>query len=158
MKIKLVGQTIRFALKNAFRKKLVAVLSITGIAIGIALMVALSSASAGFDNLLGDAVAETVGDVDVQEYNKELTLSQLPVNISEIIRTIDSNDKIMALSPEVVVSNFLQFADNVTIELGAMVPPGPLGLSETYYGRERKGSGALRLHPVRSPDNGKRRG
>jgi putative ABC transport system permease protein len=121
---KLVFQTIRFALKNAFRKKLVAALSITGIAIGIALMVALSSASAGFDNLLGDAVAETVGDVEVQEYNTELTLSQLPTNISEIIRTIDSSDEIIALSPEVVVSNFLQFADNVTIDLGAMVPPG----------------------------------
>jgi putative ABC transport system permease protein len=123
---KLVFQTIRFALKNAFRKKLVAALSITGIAIGIALMVTLSSASAGFDNLLGEAVAESVGDVEVQEYNTELTLSQLPRNISDIIRTIDSSDKILALSPEVVVSNFIQFADNVTIEGGIMGPPSSL--------------------------------
>jgi len=122
----LVFQTIRFALKNAFRKKLVAVLSITGIAIGIALMVTLSAASAGFDNLLGEAIAETVGDVEVQEYNTELTLSQLPMNISDIIRTIDSSDKIIALSPEVVVSNFLQFADNVTIEVGMMGPPSSM--------------------------------
>ncbi|MBK5112225.1 MAG: FtsX-like permease family protein [Candidatus Heimdallarchaeota archaeon] len=121
----MVFQTIRFALKNAFRKKLVAALSITGIAIGIALMVALSSASAGFDTLLGDVLAQTVGDVEVQEYNTQLTLSQLPMNISDIIRTIDSSDKIIALSPEVVVNNFIQFADNVTIDLGVPMPPGP---------------------------------
>ncbi len=119
----MVFQTIRFALKNAFRKKLVAALSIVGIAIGIALMVTLSSASAGFDSLLGDAVAETVGDVEVQEYDTQLTLSQLPKNISDIIRTIDSSDKILALSSEVVVNNFRQFADNVTIE-GGMMGPG----------------------------------
>ena len=117
----MVFQTIRFALKNAFRKKLVAALSIVGIAIGIALMVTLSSASAGFDSLLGDAVAETVGDVEVQEFDTQLTLSQLPKNISDIIRTIDSSDKILALSPEVVVNNFRQFADNVTIEGGGMM-------------------------------------
>ncbi|NHJ46801.1 MAG: FtsX-like permease family protein [Asgard group archaeon] len=120
----MVFQTIKFALKNAFRKKLVAVLSITGIAIGIALMVALSSASAGFDNVLSSAVAETVGDVEVQEYGTELTLSELPTNITDIIRTIDSGDKILAASAEVVVNNFIQFADNVTIDIG-MAPPNP---------------------------------
>ncbi|NHK30652.1 MAG: FtsX-like permease family protein [Asgard group archaeon] len=120
----MVFQTIKFALKNAFRKKLVAVLSITGIAIGIALMVALSSASAGFDNVLSSAVAETVGDIEVQEYGKELTLSELPTNITDIIRTIDSSDKILAASAEVVVNNFVQFAENVTIDIG-MAPPNP---------------------------------
>ncbi len=119
----MVFQTIRFALKNAFRKKLVAALSITGIAIGIALMVALSSASAGFDNILGETVAATVGDVEITEYNTMITLSQLPTNISDIIKTIESSDKILAVCAEVVVSNFVQFADNVTIQVG-MAPPG----------------------------------
>ncbi|MGC9780779.1 MAG: FtsX-like permease family protein [Candidatus Heimdallarchaeota archaeon] len=118
----MVFQTIRFALKNAFRKKLVAALSITGIAIGIALMVALSSASAGFDNILGETVAATVGDVEITEYNAEITLSQLPTNITDIIRTIESSDKILAVGAEVVVSNFVQFADNVTVQVG-MAPP-----------------------------------
>ena len=123
----MVFQTIRFAFKNAFRKKLVAVLSITGIAIGIALMVALSSASAGFDDILGDAVAESVGDVEIQEYNKELTLSQLPNNISDIIYSIESSDRILAVSAEVVVSNFIQFAENVTLQLEGLPPAGPSG-------------------------------
>ena len=128
----MVFQTIRFALKNAFRKKLVAGLSITGIAIGIALMVALSSASAGFDNILGETVAATVGDVEITEYNTMITLSQLPTNISDIIKTIESSDKILAVSAEVVVSNFVQFADNVTIQVG-MAPPGS-GMSAMALG------------------------
>lgn len=121
----MVFQTIKFALKNAFRKKLVAILSITGIAIGIALMVALSSASAGFDNVLSSAVAETVGDVEVQEYGVELTFSELPTNITDIIRTIDSSDKILAVSAEVVVNNFVQFAENVSIEIAPGAPSNP---------------------------------
>ncbi|HUT79978.1 MAG TPA: FtsX-like permease family protein [Candidatus Bathyarchaeia archaeon] len=125
----MVIQTIRFAIKNAFRKKLIVSLSVAGMAIGIALMVALSSASAGFDKILGEAVAETVGDVEVQQYGTELVLSQLPMNISDIIRTIESHDKIIAIEGQVVVNNFYQFADNVTLNLGIAPGIGPGGES-----------------------------
>ncbi|NHJ84646.1 MAG: ABC transporter permease [Asgard group archaeon] len=121
----MVFQTVKFAFKNAFRKKMIVTLSIIGMAIGIALMVALSSASAGFDEILGSAVAESVGDVEIQEYNTELTLSQLPMNISDIVNTIESSDKITAFKGEVVVNNFYQFVDNVTLDLS--VGPGAMG-------------------------------
>ncbi|MBN1328334.1 MAG: FtsX-like permease family protein [Candidatus Heimdallarchaeota archaeon] len=135
----MVLQTIQFAFKNAFRKKMIVTLSIAGMAIGIALMVALTSASAGFDKILGDAVAKTVGDVEVQEHNKELILSQLPRNISDIIYTINSKDKIIAVSGQVVVNNFYQFADNITLELGIAPGFGPGGESMNSLALGAKG-------------------
>ena len=120
--IEISVQTIKFALKNAFRKKLIAGLSITGIAIGIALMVALSSASAGFDVLLEDTVAETLGDVRVTEYGKDVTLSQLPENITDIIATIEDSDKIEAMSPEVYVFGFEQYVANISLESDSSSP------------------------------------
>jgi len=111
-------QTVRFALKNAFRKKLIASLSIAGIAIGIALMVALSSASAGFDSLLDDSIAETLGDVQVTEYNKDISISQLPKNITDIIMSIEDSDKIEAISPEIFVLGFDQYMANISLDSG----------------------------------------
>ncbi|MHA1212181.1 MAG: ABC transporter permease [Candidatus Heimdallarchaeota archaeon] len=114
----MVWQTVRFAFKNAFRKKLVASLSIAGIAIGIGLMVTLSSASAGFDTMLADSIADTLGDVQVTEYNKEIAISQLPTNITDIIMTIEDSAEIEAISPEIYVSGFEQFMINISIDGG----------------------------------------
>ncbi len=124
----MIFQIVRFALKNAFRKKLIAGLSITGIAIGIALMVVLSSASAGFDNLLSDTVAETLGDIQVSEYGKEITISQLPTNITDIIMTIEDSDMIEAISPEIYALGFEQFMANITLEHGGFGPSMPFVL------------------------------
>ncbi len=121
----MIFQTVRFAMKNAFRKKLIAGLSITGIAIGIALMVVLSSASAGFDNLLSDTVAETLGDIQVSEYGKDIAISQLPTNITDIIMTIEDSDMIEAISPEIYALGFEQFMANITIESGGFGPSMP---------------------------------
>jgi len=107
-------QTISFAVKNAFRKKLVTALSIVGIAIGVGLMVTLSSASAGFNQLLDSSIAETLGDVQVTEYNKDIAISQLPENITKTIMTIEDSDKIEAISPIIYVQGFEQFSENVT--------------------------------------------
>jgi len=115
----MVWQTVRFAFKNAFRKKLVASLSIAGIAIGIGLMVTLSSASAGFDVMLADTIANTLGDVQVTEFNKEISISQLPTNISDIIMTIEDSAEIEAMSPEIYVSGFEQFMTNISVEGGS---------------------------------------
>ncbi|MBD3189555.1 MAG: FtsX-like permease family protein [Candidatus Heimdallarchaeota archaeon] len=103
-------QTISFAIKNAFRKKIISVLSIAGIAIGISLMVVLSAATAGMDQMMTDTLAETVGDVEAVEYNKAAPISQLPVNISSIIYTIDSHEKIEAVSPEIYTHGFDQYS------------------------------------------------
>lgn len=115
-------QTIKFAIKNTFRKKLVAGLSIAGITIGIALMVAMSSTTAGFDTLLSDTLAETMGDVEVTEEGKSSYLSQLPNNISDYIMTIESSDKIEGISPEIEVYGFNQFLDNISIHGGGVMP------------------------------------
>lgn len=136
--IKISFQTIKFAFKNAFRKKLIAGLSITGIAIGIALMVALSSASAGFDGLLEDTLAETIGDVRVTEYGKQLTLSQLPKNITDTIMSIEDSDKIEAISPEVYVFGFDQYSENITLTESSVGPGmnfvsvSATGINESY--------------------------
>ncbi len=107
-------QTISFVVKNTFRKKLVTALSITGIAIGVGLMVTLSSASAGFNQLLDNTIAETLGDVRVTEYNKDITISQLPENITDTIMTIENSEKIEAISPIIYVQGFEQFSENIT--------------------------------------------
>ena len=108
-------QVIKFGFKNAFRKKSIAILSIIGIAIGIALMVVLSAATAGMDRIMTDTLAESVGDVEVSEYNKPVMLSQLPSNITDTIRTIESQDKIEIICPEIEVSGFQQYSTEVTL-------------------------------------------
>lgn len=108
-------QTIGFAIKNAFRKKLISFLSIAGIAIGISLMVVLSSATAGMDQMMTDTLAETVGDVEVVEYNKATAISQLSENISETIYTIDSQEKIEVVSPEIYTHGFDQYSGKYSL-------------------------------------------
>ncbi|MHA1245449.1 MAG: ABC transporter permease [Candidatus Heimdallarchaeota archaeon] len=121
--MKTILQTIKFAIKNTFRKKLVAGLSIAGITIGIALMVAMSSTTAGFDALLGDSLAETMGDVEIAEEGKSSYLSQLPENITDYIMTIESNEEIEGISPEIDVYGFNQFLDNITLHAGMPMAP-----------------------------------
>lgn len=108
-------QILKFGLKNAFRKKSIAILSILGIAIGIGMMVVLSAATEGMDQMMVNMLADTVGDIEVIEYNKPTSLSQLPSNISDIIRTIESEDSIEQISPEIEVSGFQQFAEELSL-------------------------------------------
>ncbi|TFG01621.1 MAG: ABC transporter permease [Promethearchaeota archaeon] len=107
--------TIKFAIKNAFRKKLIAILSLSGIAIGIALMVVLSSATAGMDEMMTNTLAKKIGDVEATEYNKQGVTSILPKNITDIIQTINSSEKIEAISPEIYVTGFQQYAENYSL-------------------------------------------
>ncbi|MHA1185389.1 MAG: ABC transporter permease [Candidatus Heimdallarchaeota archaeon] len=102
-------QTINFAMKNIFRKKAIAMISILGISIGIALMVVISSATISMDTMMNDTLASRVGDVEVTEHGKSSVLSVLPENITSIINTIDSKDKIKFMSPEIVVNGFTQY-------------------------------------------------
>lgn len=110
-------QILKFGLKNAFRKKSIAILSILGIAIGIALMVVLSAATAGMDQMMVDMLADNVGDIEVGEYNRPSSQSQLPSNISDIIQTIESEDLIEYISPEIAVNGFQQFAEDISLPL-----------------------------------------
>ncbi len=112
-------QTISFALKNTFRKKSIAFISILGIGIGIALMIVISSATISMDKMMTDTLASRVGDVEVTEYGKPPVLSALPENITTIINTIESKDQIKFMSPEIVVNGFTQFTS--AFELPSMV-------------------------------------
>lgn len=112
-------QTINFALKNTFRKKSIALISILGIGIGIALMIVISSATISMDTMMNETLAGRVGDIEVTEFGKSPVLSNLPENITSIINSIESKDEIQFMSPEIVVNGFTQFTS--TFELPSMV-------------------------------------
>ena len=112
-------QTFKFAMKNTFRKKVIALISILGIGIGIALMVVISSATSSMDTMMNDTLAGRIGDVEVTEYGKSPLLSALPENITNTINTIESKDEILYMSPEILINGFTQFTS--AFELPSMV-------------------------------------
>ncbi|MEA2070609.1 MAG: FtsX-like permease family protein [Asgard group archaeon] len=108
-------EVIKFAFQNAFRKKLIAGLSIVGIGIGISLMVVLSASTAGMESMMSDTLLDKAGDVEVKEFNKATPMSQLPDNITDIIQSINSSSKIEVISPEIYANGFQQFSENISL-------------------------------------------
>ncbi|MFW9995092.1 MAG: ABC transporter permease [Candidatus Odinarchaeota archaeon] len=106
---------LTFAAKNAFRKKGVAFLAITGIAIGLTLQITLNSYSNGMVASLDEMSNELVGSFEVREEGLPNTfLSQIPSNVTELLETSQLNGNIIGISPELhlpgtATSNYSNF-------------------------------------------------
>jgi len=98
MKIINIG---KFAVKNAFRKKTVAILAIVGIGIGLTLQIVINSYSAGMQQRFDEIFSELAGSFEIQEKNQPTTfMSQLPSNITSTIRGSPYNTRITSMSYE----------------------------------------------------------
>ncbi len=92
---------IKFAIKSAFRKRNIAMLAIVGIAIGIALMVILNSASIGLSQEIDQSYKKSLGVVLVRQGGRPLEFqSFLSENITTVIQNSPDADKIDIVSPE----------------------------------------------------------
>jgi len=89
-----------FAVKNAFRKKGVALLAIIGIGVGLTLQITLNSYSNGMVASFDEMFNEMVGSFELQEEGLPTFQSQIPVNVTDLLETSELGNNIVALSPE----------------------------------------------------------
>ncbi|MFQ5977568.1 MAG: ABC transporter permease [Candidatus Heimdallarchaeota archaeon] len=92
---------LKFALKNAFRKKGIASLAIIGIGLGIMLMVILGSTTENMGDQVDEAIQERVGIVSVREKGRTLAYqSSLSKNITLVAQNSPDADNIVSMTPE----------------------------------------------------------
>jgi putative ABC transport system permease protein len=77
---------LSFSIKNAFRKKLIAVLAALGIGIGLMLVFVIGAFTAGVSAQFQDSLTRTLGIVNVNEKLQQGSNSQLPINILQDIQ------------------------------------------------------------------------
>jgi putative ABC transport system permease protein len=76
---------IGFSIKNAFRKRGIAILSSLGIGFGLMLMFVLGSFTAGVSAQFTENFSQALGIVQITEYNRQGAFSQLPINTTTIL-------------------------------------------------------------------------
>ncbi len=96
-----ITRIIKFALKNALRKKGIALLAIFGIGIGITLQITLDSFSNGISESFDDFFGDMAGNLDIVEPNKQTFQGQIPLTVSnDILSNNDLSEHIVGISPE----------------------------------------------------------
>ncbi|MHA1685657.1 MAG: ABC transporter permease [Candidatus Heimdallarchaeaceae archaeon] len=91
----------KFAIKNAFRKKTIAALAITGIAIGLTMQIVINSFNAGLSEHFDELFSELVGTFELQEKDQPSTfMSQLPADVIETILQSNYSEDIIGISGE----------------------------------------------------------
>ncbi len=122
-----IGKITWFAFKNAFRRKIVAILAIVGISVAITMQVTINSFTEGMDATFNDIFGELVGTFQLQEKNSPFAYaSQLPANISETIMNFENSSEIVAVATE---QNLPTTVNNYTTILGTTVFGTPMGIN-----------------------------
>ncbi|NPD87688.1 MAG: ABC transporter permease [Asgard group archaeon] len=111
-----IGKVTMFAFKNAFRRKIVAILAIVGISVAITMQVTINTFTAGMDETFNDIFGELVGTFQIQEKDSPFSYaSQLPANITETIMSFENKSEIAVIATE---QNLPSTVNNYTSELG----------------------------------------
>lgn len=122
-----IGKVTMFAFKNAFRRKIVAVLAIVGISVAITMQVTINAFTTGMDETFTDIFGELVGTFQVQEKDSPFSYaSQLPANITETIMNFENASAIDVVATE---QNLPATVNNYTTELGTNVFGLPMGIN-----------------------------
>ncbi|MHA1198025.1 MAG: ABC transporter permease [Candidatus Heimdallarchaeaceae archaeon] len=122
-----IGKVTWFAFKNAFRRKIVAILAIVGISIAITMQVTINAFTTGMDETFTDIFGELVGTFQIQEKNTPFAYaSQLPANITETIMNFENSSKINAVATEQLLPATV---NNYTDVLGTTVFGTPMGIN-----------------------------
>ncbi len=111
-----IGKVTMFAFKNAFRRKIVAVLAIAGISVAITMQVTINAFTTGMDETFNDIFGELVGTFQLQEKDSPFSYaSQLPANITETIMNFENISKIDVIATE---QNLPSTVNNYTTIMG----------------------------------------
>ncbi len=122
-----IGKVTMFAFKNAFRRKIVAVLAIAGISVAITMQVTINAFTTGMDETFNDIFGELVGTFQLQEKDSPFSYaSQLPANITETIMNFENVSAIDVIATE---QNLPATVNNYTTELGTNVFGLPMGIN-----------------------------
>ncbi len=122
-----IGKVTVFAFKNAFRRKIVAILAITGITIAITMQVTINAFTTGMDETFNDIFGELVGTFQLQEKDTPFTYaSQLPANITETIQNFENKSEIASVATEQILPATV---NNYTDILGTTVFGSPMGIN-----------------------------
>lgn len=122
-----IGKVTMFAFKNAFRRKIVAVLAIVGISVAITMQVTINAFTTGMDETFNDIFGELVGTFQIQEKDSPFSYaSQLPANITETIMNFENVSSIDVIATE---QNLPATVNNYTTELGTNVFGLPMGIN-----------------------------
>jgi len=78
-----------FSIKNAFRRKGIAILAVIGIALGCALMTTLLSLSIGMDKKMTDTINEFAGDIMLSQKSMPMG-GMLPMSYKDRIKQLDN--------------------------------------------------------------------
>jgi len=106
---------LKFSIKNAFRKKIIAILASVGVGFGLMLVFVIGAFTAGVDATFQDNISRSLGIVSIQEDGVPFeSESTLPTNITESIFTIpDVGSSIVSYNVETrAPSNFLTFYES----------------------------------------------
>jgi len=106
---------LKFSIKNAFRKKIIAILASVGVGFGLMLVFVIGAFTAGVDATFQDNISRSLGIVSIQEDGVPFeSESTLPTNITETIFTIpDVGSSIVSYNVETrAPSDFLTFYES----------------------------------------------
>ncbi|MCE7743448.1 MAG: hypothetical protein GOP50_13435, partial [Candidatus Heimdallarchaeota archaeon] len=122
-----IGKVTWFAFRNAFRRKIVAILAIVGISIAITMQVTINAFTTGMDETFNDIFGELVGTFQIQEKNTPFAYaSQLPANITETIMNFANSSLIDTVATEQLLPATV---NNYTDVLGTTVFGTPMGIN-----------------------------
>ncbi|MBY9000136.1 MAG: ABC transporter permease [Candidatus Heimdallarchaeota archaeon] len=122
-----IGKVTIFAFKNAFRRKIVAILAIVGISVAITMQVTINSFTTGMDETFNDIFGELMGTFQLQEKDSPVSYaSQLPTNITETIMSFENSSLINSVATE---QNLPATVNNYTDILGETTFGTPMGIS-----------------------------
>ncbi len=114
------GETIllRFALKNVFRKKSIAILSSLGIGFGLMLQFVLGGFSAGVTASVESNFQAALGRIEITEYGEIGATSELPRDVLDVLLSADFADDIQSynvkteLAPKFTLPYFSQLPNS----------------------------------------------
>lgn len=91
----------KFSVKNAFRKKSIAILAIVGIAIGLSMQIIINAYNEGMNENFNEMLSDLAGTFDIQEKNRPSAfISQLPAETVDVILQSNYSQDIIGVTGE----------------------------------------------------------
>ncbi|MFX1307363.1 MAG: ABC transporter permease [Promethearchaeota archaeon] len=107
-----------FSIKNAFRKKLIAILASVGVGFGLMLVFVIGAFTAGVSTQFQDSLTRTLGIVNITEKLQQGSDSHLPLNLrEELLNTPDVGEFILNFNVETQAPDYFtsDYFDNLSV-------------------------------------------
>ncbi|MFX0037224.1 MAG: ABC transporter permease [Candidatus Hermodarchaeota archaeon] len=107
-----------FSIKNAFRKKLIAILASVGVGFGLMLVFVIGAFTAGVSTQFQDSLTRTLGIVNITEKLQQGSDSHLPLSLrEELLNTPDVGEFILNFNVETQAPDYFtsDYFDNLSV-------------------------------------------